>query len=644
MAEVRLGVQVGEGGFCRLVVIKRMRQALRARADLANTLADEGRMLARLADPTIVQVLDVCRDGDGPFLVVEYLRGETLLDVMRELARTGRGIPWPAVCRIGAEVAAGLAAAHEATADDGRPRPILHRDLTPSNVMLCWNGAVKLIDFGIAKAAGAGGTTRVGTVKGKLAYLAPELLGGAPADRRSDLFQLGVMLHEALSGRRLFDAPDDAGRVRAVLDRAIPPLSPDVNGLPVEVERVVEGLLERDPGRRLSSARRVQERLEEVLGRIGAQVTRGQLGAWLERALPERRAAARARERRWQRTLAATAAMPAVQPMAVLSAAVTTPVAAVTTPVAAVTTPVAAAVDGATLQMLTASAVTAPVEAARRTTTAPVGGGTLEGSATVRDVAPPAAAEPVDRSGTLVGAPGPPPVTPGPPPVTPGPPRPALARPRTDWSAGEAVPEPVADPPARVLRDRPRIDREPVDSGRGDRAPTPQRTARWRVMVAVVAVAGLVGGGVAAAWGPCQGPASSSRGAGSGPRARRARSGATAPEPVPTVAPLEAAAAGDADRAMDPRPAVSRAIPASLPPRLPGSRSAPRARARARARGRSAPSRHPRRVRATGTAAVDRPAAVPSAAGVARPVAGPAGIAPPDTSRVPRTDNLDPWR
>jgi serine/threonine-protein kinase len=296
MADVYLAVQEGPSGVSRLVVMKRLRAPLAARAELRRTLVDEARVLARLSHPNLVQLVELGEEAQGPFLVVEYLSGETLLGVLRALAARGAHLPWPAVCRIGADLAAGLAAAHRQVADDGSPAPILHRDLTPSNVIVCWTGAVKLIDFGIAKEEGAG-DTRIGTVKGKLSYLAPELFGGGRADPRSDLWQLGVVLHEAASGRRLFEATDDAARVQAVLRRPIPPLRQVAGDVPVDLERLVRHLLSRDPARRPASADLVRRELEDTMHRAGSFMTSHQLGDWLRDAIPSHLADRDRRER-----------------------------------------------------------------------------------------------------------------------------------------------------------------------------------------------------------------------------------------------------------------------------------------------------------------------------------------------------------
>ena len=296
MADVHLAVQEGPSGLSRLVVLKKIRPELAARGDLRRTLVDEARVLARLRHPNLVQLIDLVDAPGGPFLVVEYLPGDTLLGVLRALAARGARLPWPAVCRIGADLAAGLAAAHGQRAVDGSAAPILHRDLTPSNVVLCWSGAVKLIDFGIAREE-QGGDTRAGTVKGKLSYLAPELFAGRRADPASDLWQLGVVLHEAASGRRLFEATDDAARVQAVLRRPIPPLREVAGEVPFDLERLVRALLARDPAERPTSADLVRRALEDTMRRAGAAMTAHQLGDWLRDAIPARLVERERRER-----------------------------------------------------------------------------------------------------------------------------------------------------------------------------------------------------------------------------------------------------------------------------------------------------------------------------------------------------------
>jgi serine/threonine protein kinase len=315
MAEVFLAVQAGPARFAKLVVQKRMRGAMHRPTGLGRGFLAEARLLARLSHPNLVQVLDVGWDERGPFVVVEYLSGETLATILRELVARGRLMPWPLVTRVAIGLAAGLAAAHGACDAEGQPDPILHRDLTPSNVIVCYSGAAKIIDFGIAKLAADAGETRAGTVKGKLAYLAPEILRGGAACPRTDLFQLGVLLFEALTGRRLFDAPSDAGRVQAVLHRPIPPPGDYTAGLPPALERIALALLARDPAERPPSADHVRGDLEEVLRESGSHVSEHAVGDWLRGALPDLLAERVASERECLRELAGTdevedAAMP----------------------------------------------------------------------------------------------------------------------------------------------------------------------------------------------------------------------------------------------------------------------------------------------------------------------------------------------
>lgn len=279
MADVYLAVQRGIAGFARLVVIKRLRCALAEQAELVRTLYDEARALSSLTHPNIVQILDVDRDAAGPFVVVEYLQGETLLTMLRQLGASGRAVPWPQACRIVIDLCAALGAAHTAVDDFAVPSPIYHRDLTPSNVVVCYSGAVKLIDFGIAKVTW--GHTRTGTVKGKMSYLAPEVLGGAAWTARSDLFQVGVLLHESIRGRRLFGGADDAQRVRAVLNKTIPALDGELADVPTELGRLVQRLLERDPERRPAQVGEVRSELEDILARHGPRMGGHDLSSWM---------------------------------------------------------------------------------------------------------------------------------------------------------------------------------------------------------------------------------------------------------------------------------------------------------------------------------------------------------------------------
>ena len=287
MAEVFLGMQEGMGGFEKLVVIKRIFQHYCEDERFLQMFMDEARLAASIRHPNVVEILDIDRDATGFFIVMEYLSGETLGYVIPTLQSRDELPPPHLVCRIGAAIAAGLHQAHTAHDATGAPQPVVHRDVTPSNVIVCYNGVVKLLDFGVAKAIAGEGETRVRGVKGKLSYLAPEQISNAPVDARTDIFQLGIVLHEMLTGRGLFHAGNAHQRVLAVMEREIPRPSlihPDV---PPFLDDVVLAALERDPDRRLPSADVLRARLEEAIVKIGQPASDRDVGAWMRESFSE---------------------------------------------------------------------------------------------------------------------------------------------------------------------------------------------------------------------------------------------------------------------------------------------------------------------------------------------------------------------
>jgi serine/threonine protein kinase len=288
MAEVFLGMQEGIGGFEKLVVIKRIFQHYCEDERFLQMFMDEARLAASIRHPNVVEILDIDRDATGFFIVMEYLSGETLGYVIPTLQSQDRLPPPHVVCRIGASIAAGLHQAHTAHDATGAPQPVVHRDVTPSNVIVCFNGVVKLLDFGVAKAVLSGeGETRVRGVKGKLSYLAPEQIANAPVDARADIFQLGIVIHEMLTGRGLFHAGNAHQRVLAVMEREIPRPSlihPDV---PPMLDDIVLAALERDPEKRVQSADELRARLEQAILAMGAPASDRDVGAWMRETFPD---------------------------------------------------------------------------------------------------------------------------------------------------------------------------------------------------------------------------------------------------------------------------------------------------------------------------------------------------------------------
>jgi serine/threonine protein kinase len=268
MAEVFRAVAHGMEGFQRMFVLKRIRADHTEANDFVEMFVNEARISALLNHENIVQVYDFGEVDGCYFLTMEYLRGKDLSIVLRKLYARSKGIDPAVVAFVGLQVARGLAYAHSLTLPGGEPLNIVHRDVTPSNIMLLRAGGVKLLDFGIAKSQGhfnVGEDTETGICKGKLPYLSPEQVNGNPVDRRSDVFALGVVLWEALTGRRLFLGRTDFETMQNVMERPIPPpstLRPDV---PTPLDYIVVRALERDAERRYPSARALADELETVV-------------------------------------------------------------------------------------------------------------------------------------------------------------------------------------------------------------------------------------------------------------------------------------------------------------------------------------------------------------------------------------------
>ncbi len=251
MGEVYRGRLVAAHGFERQVVIKLIRTELLADERAALMFIDEARMAAGLYHRNILQIVDFDRFEDGAFIVTELVEGCDLRVFLEQLRA-------PPALEIGvaiiAELATGLHAAHEACAPDGSPLGLVHRDVSPSNVLLGRLGEVKLSDFGVAKARMRSYHTVSGTIKGKAPYMAPEQILGEPVDRRADIFSLGVLLYEVTTRSRLYSAKGDATAMKMILDGFIPEPATFRPGYPQELAAVVRRALARDPAQRYQTA------------------------------------------------------------------------------------------------------------------------------------------------------------------------------------------------------------------------------------------------------------------------------------------------------------------------------------------------------------------------------------------------------
>lgn len=279
MATIHLGRLLGPVGFSRTVAIKRLHPQYAKDPDFVAMFLDEARLAARIQNPNVVQTMDVVAEGDTLFLVMEYIQGEAFSKLWRTTAAEGAQIPLPLVSAIVGGMLHGLHAVHEATDESGAPLGIVHRDISPQNVIVGIDGTPRVLDFGVAKAAGRLQHTRDGQLKGKLAYMGPEQLTGAPVARSSDIYASAVVLWEALTGTRLFDGDNEARVMASVMAGNPPPPSHLVPEIPPQLDAIVMRGLERDPQKRFKTAREMALSLEAVVRSASAT----EVGAWVDR-------------------------------------------------------------------------------------------------------------------------------------------------------------------------------------------------------------------------------------------------------------------------------------------------------------------------------------------------------------------------
>ena len=281
MAEIFLARGASTGGVERYVVLKRI---LRQRANdqaFVRMFLDEARLAAQLQHPNIAQVYDIGKLGDSYFFTMEYVHGETVRALLQRSHALRSPIPIGSILVIAAGAASGLHHAHERNGIDGRPLGIVHRDVSPSNLMASYEGGVKVVDFGVAKAAHRSQETRSGTVKGKISYLSPEQCRGNNVDRRSDLFSLGIVLWEMLTTERLYKRATDFEAMAAIVSEQVPPPSSRRPDVPRELDALVMQLLAKDPADRFQSADHLHEAIESVAVRIGSALSSAGLARYL---------------------------------------------------------------------------------------------------------------------------------------------------------------------------------------------------------------------------------------------------------------------------------------------------------------------------------------------------------------------------
>lgn len=286
MGEVYIARKRGFGGFERMVVLKIMLSHLAHDDRFARMFVDEARICSQLSHPNIVQVFDLGRsEGGALYLAMEHLLGQSVAACLKSMAQREDTIPVEIVVRMIADAANGLAYAHQATDTSGERLDLVHRDVSPENLFATYAGPVKILDFGVAKVKDRLAKTQHGEFKGKVGYMAPEIIHGQPADARADLFSLGIVLFEMLTNRRLFHAAVPATALHRVLSAPIPrveKLRPEVDPT---LAAIVHELLERDPRERIRTADETAERLEGWLA--GRDVTNKVVGQWLQDAFKD---------------------------------------------------------------------------------------------------------------------------------------------------------------------------------------------------------------------------------------------------------------------------------------------------------------------------------------------------------------------
>jgi serine/threonine protein kinase len=288
MASVHLARMDGPGGFQKWVAIKRIHPHLVEDETFVNMFVDEARVVARISHPNVATVFELGKHQDTYWIAMEYLHGEPLREVMRRTEELGRPTPPEIACRVIADAAEGLHAAHELLGDNGEKLGLVHRDVTPHNLFVNYDGSTKVVDFGIAKFRSRTAKTRAGMLKGKVAYMSPEQVAGASVDRRADIFSLGVVLWELTTGQRLFRMENDTDTLAKVQECDVPHPSGVLRGYPGDLEAIVMKALARSSRGRYATAREFSRALQALLMRRGLFVGADEVSAYMNSIFGDR--------------------------------------------------------------------------------------------------------------------------------------------------------------------------------------------------------------------------------------------------------------------------------------------------------------------------------------------------------------------
>ncbi len=268
-ASVYLAREALDDGQGRIVGLKVIHDHLLEEADFVRMFIDEANLAQRMSHPNVVRVFEFGKEGESLFLAMEYLHGQPLSRVFERLAEQNQRLPFDLVMWVGARAADGLHHAHQLKGDDGQPLVVIHRDVSPQNVFVTYDGQVKLIDFGIAKAEGRLAKTTLGRIKGKFSYMAPEQVLGSEFDQRADLFALGATLYELTVGVRLFAGDDQTDTLQKLLFEKIPDPAERAPDVPSELSAILRKALAPEPEGRYSTAAEISRDLDALLATRG---------------------------------------------------------------------------------------------------------------------------------------------------------------------------------------------------------------------------------------------------------------------------------------------------------------------------------------------------------------------------------------
>src|SRR5262245_23778176 len=283
MAEVFKAKTFGVEGFERLLAVKRILPNIAEDEEFIAMFIDEAKIAVQLQHANIAQIFDLGKVDDAFFIALEYVHGRDMRAIFDHMRKLDHLMPMPQACFVVMQVCEGLDYAHNKRDPQGRELNLVHRDVSPQNVLIGYDGEIKLVDFGIAKAAGKASKTQAGILKGKFGYMSPEQVRGLPVDRRSDIFSLGIVLYELLTGERLFVGESDFSTLGKVRNVEILPPSSFNKKVPAELERIVLKALAKDVEDRYQNAIDLHDDLQAFLYSVGEFYSRKDLAAWMKK-------------------------------------------------------------------------------------------------------------------------------------------------------------------------------------------------------------------------------------------------------------------------------------------------------------------------------------------------------------------------